>query len=170
MTSVNTNYGALVALQSLNQTTRELAEVQNRVNTGLKVASAKDNGAVFAIAEGQRARLASLGAVTATARSNVHLDARPSTPTRSETETSEPCKLTISGTRCRCAANAAIGPFGITQCAWTMSNRSRSSSRLAVRVADAATIGASAKSDRRIVMPLSSASEKPHGVQERRGE
>jgi flagellin len=63
MTSVNTNYGALVALQSLNQTSRELAEVQNRVNTGLKVASAKDNGAVFAIAEGQRARVASLGAV-----------------------------------------------------------------------------------------------------------
>ncbi|MGE0595710.1 MAG: flagellin [Hyphomonadaceae bacterium] len=63
MTSVNTNYGALVALQSLNQTTSQLAEVQNRVNTGLKVASAKDNGAVFAIAEGQRARVASLGAV-----------------------------------------------------------------------------------------------------------
>ncbi|MBL8530136.1 MAG: flagellin [Hyphomonadaceae bacterium] len=63
MTSVNTNYGALVALQSLNQTTRELASVQNRVNTGLKVATAKDNGAVFAIAEGQRARVASLGAV-----------------------------------------------------------------------------------------------------------
>ncbi|MBL8543632.1 MAG: flagellin [Hyphomonadaceae bacterium] len=64
MTSVNTNYGALVALQSLTQTTRELSEVQNRVNTGLKVASAKDNGAVFAIAEGQRARVASLSAVT----------------------------------------------------------------------------------------------------------
>jgi flagellin len=63
MTSVNTNYGALVALQSLNQTTRELSEVQNRVNTGLKVSSAKDNGAVFAIAEGQRARVASIGAV-----------------------------------------------------------------------------------------------------------
>lgn len=63
MTSVNTNYGALVALQSLNQTTKDLGEVQNRVNTGLKVASAKDNGAVFAIAEGQRARVASLGAV-----------------------------------------------------------------------------------------------------------
>jgi flagellin len=42
---------------------KELGEVQNRVNTGLKVASAKDNGAVFAIAEGQRARVASLGAV-----------------------------------------------------------------------------------------------------------
>jgi flagellin len=64
MTSVNTNYGALVALQSLSQTTRELAEVQNRVNTGLKVSSAKDNGAVFAIAEGQRARVSALSAVT----------------------------------------------------------------------------------------------------------
>ncbi|HYD88262.1 MAG TPA: flagellin [Vitreimonas sp.] len=63
MTSVNTNYGALVALQSLNRTTSELSEVQQRINTGLKVSSAKDNGAVFAIAEGQRARVASLGAV-----------------------------------------------------------------------------------------------------------
>ncbi|GAN00266.1 flagellin protein FlaA [alpha proteobacterium U9-1i] len=63
MTSVNTNYGALVALQSLSQTTKQLGEVQQRVNTGLKVSSAKDNGAVFAIAEGQRSRVASLGAV-----------------------------------------------------------------------------------------------------------
>ena len=63
MTSVNTNYGALVALQSLNQTTKDLSQVQQRVNTGLKVSSAKDNGAVFAIAEGQRSRVASLGAV-----------------------------------------------------------------------------------------------------------
>jgi flagellin len=63
MASVNTNYGALVALQSLNKTTRELDEVQNRINTGLKVASAKDNGAVFAIAEGQRVRISSLSAV-----------------------------------------------------------------------------------------------------------
>ncbi len=64
MTSVNTNYGALVALQSLDQTTRDLAQVQNRVNTGLKVATAKDNGAVFAIAQQQRARLGALSAVT----------------------------------------------------------------------------------------------------------
>ena len=63
MTSVNTNYGALVALQSLNATTRQLDEVQSRINTGLKVGSAKDNGAVFAIAEGQRARVGALGAV-----------------------------------------------------------------------------------------------------------
>jgi len=64
MASVNTNYGALVALQSLNQTTKQLADVQNHINSGLKVGSAKDNGAVFAIAEGQRARVSSLGAVS----------------------------------------------------------------------------------------------------------
>jgi flagellin len=63
MASVNTNYGALVALQSLNQTGRELDQVQNRISTGLKVANAKDNGAVFAIAQGQRARTAAIGSV-----------------------------------------------------------------------------------------------------------
>jgi flagellin len=63
MTSVNTNYGALVALQSLNQTNKDLSEVQNRINTGLKVSSAKDNGAVYAIAQQQRARVSSLDAV-----------------------------------------------------------------------------------------------------------
>jgi flagellin len=63
MTSVNTNYGALVALQSLNQTNKDLEQVQNRINTGLKVATAKDNGAVYAIAQQQRARVSSLDAV-----------------------------------------------------------------------------------------------------------
>src|SRR5262249_54223015 len=42
----------------------DLQEVQNRINTGYKVSSAKDNGAVFAIAEQQRARVTSLAAVT----------------------------------------------------------------------------------------------------------
>lgn len=45
--SINTNVGALVALQNLNQTNRDLNVAQNRVNTGLKVATAKDNGPVF---------------------------------------------------------------------------------------------------------------------------
>ena len=63
MISVNNNYGAAIALQSLNQTNKELDTVQNRINTGLKVSSAKDNGAVFAIAQGQRARVSALAAV-----------------------------------------------------------------------------------------------------------
>ena len=33
--SVNTNVGALVALQNLNQTNRELEITQNRISTGL---------------------------------------------------------------------------------------------------------------------------------------
>ena len=63
MASVNTNYGAMVALQSLNKTNSELAEVQSRINTGLKVASAKDNGAVYSIAQGQRSRTESISSV-----------------------------------------------------------------------------------------------------------
>ena len=55
MTSVNTNYGAAVALQQLNSTNRQLETTQSRINTGLEVASAKDNGAIFAIAQGLRA-------------------------------------------------------------------------------------------------------------------
>ena len=61
--SVNTNAGAMVALQNLNRTTNELATVQNRISTGKKVASAKDNGAVWAIAQNQRAISGSLNAV-----------------------------------------------------------------------------------------------------------
>jgi flagellin len=63
MLSVNSNFGASVALQSLNTTNKELNEVQNRISTGLKVASARENGAVYAIAEGQRARVSSVAAV-----------------------------------------------------------------------------------------------------------
>lgn len=62
--SINTNYGAMVALQNLNKTNSDLQYTQNRINTGLKVAGAKDNGAVYAIATQQRADVASLGAVT----------------------------------------------------------------------------------------------------------
>ncbi|MCF6216519.1 MAG: flagellin [Emcibacter sp.] len=61
--SINTNAGALFALQSLSRTNSELNTVQSRINTGLKVGSAKDNAAVFAIAQGQRADLAGLDSV-----------------------------------------------------------------------------------------------------------
>jgi flagellin len=61
--SVNTNVGAMVALQNLNKTNSELQTTQNRINTGLKVSSAKDDGATFAIAQSQRASVASLDAV-----------------------------------------------------------------------------------------------------------
>ncbi len=63
LTSVNTNIGAMVALQNLNSTSAKLQETQNRISTGLKVASAKDNGASYAIAQTQRATVQSLNAV-----------------------------------------------------------------------------------------------------------
>ena len=61
--SVNTNPGAFIALQNLNKTNVEIGEVQNRINTGLKVASAKDNGGIFAIAQKMRAQVAGYGVV-----------------------------------------------------------------------------------------------------------
>ena len=63
MLSVNTNYSAMVALQNLNFTNSELEGVQNKISTGLKISSARDNGAIYAIAEGQRSRVSSVAAV-----------------------------------------------------------------------------------------------------------
>ncbi|HVX57804.1 MAG TPA: flagellin [Candidatus Saccharimonadales bacterium] len=56
--SVNTNNGAAIALQYLNLTQGQLDQTQSHINSGLKVASAKDDGAIFAIAQNQRGDLA----------------------------------------------------------------------------------------------------------------
>ncbi|WP_426023707.1 flagellin [Brevundimonas sp. PWP3-1b1] len=61
--SINVNVGAMVALQNLNASNRQLAVTQNRVSTGMNVSSAKDNGAIYAIATNQRAELGALDAV-----------------------------------------------------------------------------------------------------------
>jgi flagellin len=61
--SVNTNVGAMVALQNLNATNNDLQTTQARINTGKKINNAKDNGAVWAIAQNQRATSQSLNAV-----------------------------------------------------------------------------------------------------------
>src|ERR1700754_2770343 len=63
LNSVNTNVGAMIALQNLSVTNSELQTVQNRINTGKAVSSAKDNGAIFAIATSQRAEVGALNAV-----------------------------------------------------------------------------------------------------------
>jgi flagellin len=62
--SINTNASALAALQNLNATQTQLTQTQNRINTGLKIASAKDNGAIWAIAQNQRSDISAYGAVT----------------------------------------------------------------------------------------------------------
>jgi flagellin len=56
--SVNTNVGAMTALQYLNQTQGQLSQTQEAINSGLKVADAKDNGAIYAIAQNQRGAVA----------------------------------------------------------------------------------------------------------------
>ena len=63
MASVNTNVGAMAALQSLNATSKNLATTQSRINTGLNVASTKDDSASFTIAQTLRGDLGSLKAV-----------------------------------------------------------------------------------------------------------
>ena len=61
--SVNTNTGAMAALQSLNQTNKGLSQVQSRINTGLNVASTKDDSASFTIAQSLRGDVGGLSAV-----------------------------------------------------------------------------------------------------------
>jgi flagellin len=61
--SVHTNAAAAIALQNLTRTNERLGDVQNRVSTGLKIQGAKDNAAVWAIAQQQRADVGALGAV-----------------------------------------------------------------------------------------------------------
>ena len=63
MLSVNTNTGAMVALQYLNQTGTDLQKTQNNINSGLKVASPKDNGATYAIAQNMRGNVVGYQAV-----------------------------------------------------------------------------------------------------------
>jgi flagellin len=62
--SVNTNIGAMAALQSLNATNKELTTTQSRINTGFNVSSTKDDSAKYTIAQTLRGDVAGLGAVT----------------------------------------------------------------------------------------------------------
>jgi flagellin len=62
--SVNTNIGAMAALQSLNETNKGLATTQSRINTGLDVNSTKDDSARYTIAQKLRGDVGGLKAVT----------------------------------------------------------------------------------------------------------
>ena len=62
--SVNNNPGALIALQNLTSTENQLQTAQNEISTGLAVSSPSDNGAIWAIAQNQRATASSLDSVT----------------------------------------------------------------------------------------------------------
>jgi len=62
--SVNTNQGAMTALQYLSGTQAAMAQTQSAISTGYKVASAKDDGATYAIAQNMRGNVASYSAVS----------------------------------------------------------------------------------------------------------
>jgi flagellin len=61
--SVNTNVGAAIALQYLTTTQGQLDKTQTAINSGLKVATARDDGAIYAIAQNQRASVAGYASV-----------------------------------------------------------------------------------------------------------
>ena len=60
LNSVNTNMGAMIALQSLNQTNTNLAAAEKQVSTGYRVADSTDDGAAYAIAQGVRSTVGAL--------------------------------------------------------------------------------------------------------------
>ena len=62
--TVNTNTGAMAALQALNATSKGLATVQSRINSGMNVSSTKDDSAAFTIAQNLRGDLGGLKAVS----------------------------------------------------------------------------------------------------------
>ena len=64
--SIYTNPAAYTALQSLNKINRNLDVSQNRVASGLRVASALDNASSFQIAQGLRSEIAAIDAVQTT--------------------------------------------------------------------------------------------------------
>lgn len=59
MSSILTNTGSMVALQTLKSVNKSLNSVQNEVSTGLKVATAKDNSSTWSIATSMSSDVAS---------------------------------------------------------------------------------------------------------------
>jgi flagellin len=64
MNSINTNFAAMTALQSLNTTNKSMLETQSHISTGLRVASAQDNAAYWSMATTMRSDNMSLSAVS----------------------------------------------------------------------------------------------------------
>ena len=59
MDSINTNYGATIALQALNAASGNLEKIETEISTGLKVNSPTDNGATWAVAQSERSQISS---------------------------------------------------------------------------------------------------------------
>lgn len=63
VSSIHTNSAAMAALQQLSKTNTELETTQGRISTGYKVAGARDNASVFAVAQNMRGDVAALSSV-----------------------------------------------------------------------------------------------------------
>ena len=73
--SINTNRGAMAALQNLNSTNKMLERTQLNITTGLRVNGPKDDASTYAIAQNMRGDIAGMTAVkTALANGEATLD------------------------------------------------------------------------------------------------
>ncbi len=63
MTSILTNNGAMVALQTLSSINNDLTDTQNAISTGREINTAKDNSAIWSISKVMEADAASFEAV-----------------------------------------------------------------------------------------------------------
>ncbi len=63
MSSIRTNFAAMTALQTLNQTNKMLERTQDRISTGYRVSTAADNAAYWSIATTMRSDNKALSAV-----------------------------------------------------------------------------------------------------------
>ncbi|MGD9806651.1 MAG: flagellin [Hyphomicrobiaceae bacterium] len=64
MSSINTNFAALTALESLNRTNKSMLETQSRIATGYRVANAEDNAAYWSMATTMRSDNKALSTVS----------------------------------------------------------------------------------------------------------
>ncbi len=63
MSSILTNNGAMVALQTLKSINKDLTQTQNAISTGKDIGSAKDNSAIWAISKVMESDVAGFAAV-----------------------------------------------------------------------------------------------------------
>jgi flagellin len=61
--SINTNVGAMIALQNLNRSNSELEKTQLHITTGLRINGPKDDASTYAIAQRMRGDIAGMQAV-----------------------------------------------------------------------------------------------------------
>ena len=71
MNSINTNVGALLAQKFLRSVSAELVVTQNRLSSGLRVATVTDDASTFAVAAGIRGDIKSYTAVAAALQGSV---------------------------------------------------------------------------------------------------